>query len=300
MKIYIKRVSNGLYILLFGFVFLWISLGFVKINVLFQFLRLWPLCFVVVGIELIFKKNKFSFLKILSPIIVISSVIGIVYVSQGGNLFYQRQTEIYKINQEFSSNEKIVDFNINFSSGEMILTDAQNNSISGDLVVHTEISPKLNFKEFEKEDFYEISGNTLSDYIFSPWDNNHIWDIRIGKNIPSKIKIKIYTSKNKLDISNLSVSDFVLDTKFSFNEITLNDSIEKVRISSIGSKISILIPKEIGVKISLNKFLITDNFKELGMDRGFKEYISPNYENVIKRVDIDLDLKFSKLEIRYY
>lgn len=300
MKTHIERISNGLYILLFGFVFLWISLGFVKINVIFQFLRLWPLFFVIVGIEVIFKRTKLSFLKLFSPIIVISSVIGIIYVSQAGDLFHQRQIEIFKINQNFSSDEKIADFNVNFSSGSLLITDTQDNSISGDLSVPKGIVPELNFKEFEKEDLYEISGNPLSDYVFSPWDNNHKWDIRIGSNIPSKMKIKTYASKNKFNISNLSVSDLILDTKISSNEIILNDTIEKLRINSVGSKLSILIPKEIGVKISLNKFLITDNFKELGLDRGFKEYVSPNYEDVTKRIDMDLDLKFSELEIKYY
>ncbi|MCK4525182.1 MAG: hypothetical protein KAU07_01985 [Candidatus Andersenbacteria bacterium] len=300
MKTHIERISNGLYILLFGFVFLWVSLGFVKINVIFQFLRLWPLFFIVVGIEIIFKRTKLSFFKLLSPIIVISSVIGIMYVSQAGDLFHQRQVEIFKINQNFSSDEKIADFNVNFSSGLLLVTDSRNNSISGDLSVPKGIVPELNFKEFEKEDLYEIYGNPLSDYVFSPWDNNHKWDIRIGSNIPSKMKIKTYASKNKFNISNLSVSDFILDTKISSNEIILNDTIEKLRINSVGSKLSILIPKEIGVKISLNKFLITDNFNELGLDRGFKEYVSPNYEDVTKRIDMDLDLKFSELEIKYY
>ncbi|MCK4591933.1 hypothetical protein KAT63_00665 [Candidatus Parcubacteria bacterium] len=300
MKTHIERISNGLYVLLFGFVFLWISLGFVKINIIFQFLKLWPLFFVVIGIEIIFKRTKFSFLKLLSPIIVVSSVIGIIFVSQDGDLFHQRQIEIFKINQDFSSDGKIADFNVKFSLGELFITDAQNNSISGDLFVPKGIVPELNFKEFEKEDLYEISGNSLSEYVFSPWDSSRTWDIRIGRNIPSKIKIKTYASKNKFNISNLSVSDFILDTKISSNEIILNDTIEKLRINSVGSKLSILIPKEIGVKISLNKFLVTDNFKELGLDRGFKEYVSPNYEDVTKRIDIDLDLKFSELEIKYY
>ncbi|MCK4891649.1 MAG: hypothetical protein KAS78_03200 [Candidatus Pacebacteria bacterium] len=300
MKTHIERISNGLYILLFGFVFLWISLGFVRINIIFQFLKLWPLFFVIVGIEIIFKRTKFSFLKLLSPLIVISSVIGIIFVSQAGDLFHKRQVEIFKINQNFSSDEKIADFNINFSLGELFITDTQNNSISGDLFVPNGIVPELNFREFEKEDLYEISGNSLSEYVFSPWDSSRIWDIRIGRDISSKIKIKTYASKNKFNISNLSVSDFILDTRLSSNEIILNDSIEKLRINSVGSRLSILIPKEIGVKISLNKFLISDNFKELGLDRGFKEYVSPNYEDVIKRIDMDLDLKFSELEIKYY
>lgn len=301
MKTTIEKISNGLYMLLFGLVFLWIMLGFIGANVIFHLLRLWPLFFVVAGIEIIFRRTRFYFLKIFSPIIVICSVAGIIYVSQGGNFFRQNNIEIFKINQEISSN-KTADLNIDFSFGKLFIDDAVGSAISGDLSALAGIALELDFKEFEKEDFYEISNNYLSDYAFSPWDSNHIWDIRIGETVLSNVKAKTYASKNKFDFSNLKTSEFTLDSKASSNEIILSESIRKVRISSFASKLSILIPKEMGIKVSLNKFLITDNFKELGMERGFKEYVNQNYNNkdVADKADIDLDLKLSQLEIKYY
>lgn len=300
MKTNIERISNGLYILLFGFVLLWISLGFVRLNIVFQFFKLWPLFFVIVGIEVIFKRNRFSFLKLLSPLIVIASIIGIIYVSQSGNLFKQRETELFKINQDFSIDDKVVDFNLNFSLGRLFITNIQDNSISGNLSIPKGAVPNLNFKEFEKENLYEISSSSAGNYVFSPWDSSHYWDIEVGEKISSKMKIKTYASENKFNLSQLAVSDFVLDTKFSSNEIVLSNNIKKLRVNSFGSKVRIIIPKELGVKIFLNKFLIIDNFKKLGMERGFEEYVSVNYEDVAKRIDLDLDLKFSELEIKYY
>jgi len=301
MKTTIERISNGLYILLFGLVLLWIMLGFISGNVIFQLLRLWPLFFVVAGIEIIFRRTRFYFLKIISTIIVICPVVGIIYISQGGDFFHQRDMEIFKINQEISGN-KTADLNIDFSFGTLFVDDAPGSAISGDLSIASGAAPELNFKEFEKEDFYGISSSHLSDYAFSPWDGNHIWDIRIGKTVLSKVKAKTYASKNKFNFSNLKTSEFTLDAKVSSNEIILSENIRKVRISATVSGLSILIPKEMGIKVSLNKFLIIDNFKELGMERGFREYINQNYKNkdILNKADIDLDLKLSRLEIKYY
>lgn len=296
----LNRITNGLYILLFGFVFLWISLGFIKFNILYQLLKLWPLFFIVVGIEMVFRKTKLSFLKIVSPIIVICSIIGIIYVSQDGNLFKPREIEVFKINQQIDFEEKTVDVNLNFSSGRLLLSENENNFIMGDLSVPKGIVPLTNYREFDLENIYEISGNSKSNYVFSPWDSHHLWDIRIGKEIPVKIKSNVYLSVNRFNASDITVSDLVLDSRLSSSEIIINDRIKKIRINSIGSEISLRIPKEMGVKISLDKFLITDNFKELGMERGFKEYVSSNYDSVTKKVDIDLDLKFSRIDIRYY
>lgn len=299
MRTIVSKISNGLYILLAGFVFLWIMLGFISWSIFFQLLRLWPLFFVIVGIDAIFGRTKLYFLRMISPILVISAVLGIIYVSQDGDLFHPREIELYKINKEVVSPNRITDFSFDISSGKLILTDCNNNLINADLRVPMGTEPSVNFKKFEGEDLYEISNGFLNNYIFAPWDSRHLWDIEINKEVPVKIRIKADTSVNRFDASKLSISNFVLDTKFSSNEIILNENVEKVRIDSLGSKLSIVIPKEVGVKISLDKLFITDNFKELGLDRNFKEYISPNYNDVEKRIDLDLNLKLSQLEIKF-
>lgn len=300
MKATVDKISSGLYILLTGFVFLWIMLGFANWNIIFQFLRLWPLFFIVVGIDVIFGRTKLFYLRIISPILVIGAVFGIIYVSQNGDLFHPRKIELYKVNKEIISPDGITDFNFDFSSGKLILTDCDRNLIDADMYAPAGSKPSVNFKKFEKEDLYEISESSSSDYVFIPWDGRHLWDIRINKEVPVKIKVKASTSINKFDTSKLIATDFVLNTKFSSNEIILSDNIEKARIDSFGSKLNIIIPKEIGVKISLDKFLIIDNFEKLGLSRNFKEYISPNYDDVEKRVDLDLNLKLSQLEIKFY
>ncbi|MBW6440616.1 hypothetical protein K0B03_01115 [Patescibacteria group bacterium] len=296
----IERISNGLYILLFGFVSLWISLGFLEINVVYQFLRLWPLFFVVVGIDMICRKTKLSFIKILSPIIVVFAVFGIAYVYQDGDLFEPRKIETYKINQEPVSKDKVVDINLDFSSGTLFINENESNLITGDLSVSRGVVPYTYYREFDIGDIYEISGNSLSNYIFSPWEDNHLWDLKIGKELPVRIKANTKMSVNKFNAANLNVSEFILDSNLSDNEIIVNNAIKKMRIKSRGSKINLRIPREMGVKISLDKFLITDNFNDIGMERSLKEYTSSNYDSVIKKVDIEFDLMFSKIDVRYY
>ncbi len=299
MRTIINKISNGLYILLAGFVFLWIMLGFVSWNIVFQLLRLWPLFFIIVGIDAIFGRTKLFYLRMISPILVIGAVFGIIYVSQDGDLFHPRGIGLYKINKEVVSSHRITDFSFDISSGKIILADCNDNLINADLRAPVGNKPSMDFEEFEREDLYEISENLSSNYVFSPWDSRHLWDIEINKEVPVKIKVKANTSVNKFNVSELLISSFVLDTKFSSNEIVLNEDIKKVRISSFGSKIIIVIPKKVGIRILLDKFLIMDNFEEIGLDRNFREYVSPNYNDVEKRIDLDLSLKLSQLEIKF-
>ncbi len=299
MRTIINKISNGLYILLAGFVFLWIMLGFVSWNIVFQLLRLWPLFFIIVGIDAIFGRTKLFYLRMISPILVIGAVLGIIYISQDGDLFHPREIELYKINKEVTSLDRTTDFSFDISSGKLILTGCSDNLINADLHTPAGSEPDVEFKKFEREDLYKISETSSSDYVFIPWDSRHLWDIEINKEAPVKIKAKTNTSINKFNVSELLVSSFVLDTKFSSSEIILNENIKKARISSLGSKIIIVIPKEVGIRILLDKFLIIDNFEEIGLDRNFREYVSPNYNDVEKRIDLDLSLKLSQLEIKF-
>lgn len=299
MKTTTEKLSSGLYILLFGFVFLWITLGFIQFNILFQFLRLWPLFFVVVGIEVIFKRTKISFLKVLSPLVVIFFVVWIVSVSQDGDFFHKREMELYKIYQQVLSNNKTTELNVDFSSGKLLISGESENAISGSLVVPSGIIPNKKFTEFEKENIYTVSNNSTSEYVFGPWDDNHLWDVRIGENVPVKIKVKTQTSSNEFDFSEINISEFTLNTSVSSSEIVLNEDMKKVRVNSIGSKIVIVIPQNVGVRIFFDKFFIINNFEKLGLEKKYKEYISYDYEKAMKKLDIDLDLKFSQIDIRY-
>ena len=161
------------------------------------------------------------------------------------------------------------------------------------------IIPNKQFTEFEKEDIYAVSNNSDSEYVFGPWDNNHLWDIRVGENVPIKIRAKTYASRNKFDFSDFNISEFTLDTSGSSSEIFLNEDMKNMIVNSIGSKIVIVIPQNIGIRIFFNKFFIINNFEKLGLEKKYKEYISHDYEKAMKKLDIDLDLKFSQIEIRY-
>lgn len=299
-KLNIEKISSGLYILLTGFVLLWMTLGFIKWNMIFQLLRLWPLFFVIVGIDLILSRTRLSFLRLISPVIVIGVVIGLIYVSQDGNIFNPRVTERQKISHDVISKEKIADININFSSGNLRISDGEDELVKADISMPEGGKPDLIFKNFEKEDLYEISDSPTSNYVFSPWDGDHVWDFRVNKEVPVKMKANTYVSNNEINLSKLSVSDFILNSNFSSSKIILGDNVKKIKINATGSMASIEIPKKMGIKIKLEKMLITDNFAEMGLDRGFKEYTSSNYIDVEKKVDIDLNLKLSQFEIKFY
>lgn len=300
IKVNVDRVSSGLYILFFGFIFLWISVGFIKWNMLFQLLRLWPLLFVIVGLDLILRRTRFNILRIATPFIVMGVTLTLINVAQDGNIFQPRIIEKQKISRENLLPGKSTDLSLDFYSGKLKIGEGDGELLKADISMPKGEEPNLVHKSFEKEDLYQISDSNVSNYIFSPWDGDHIWDFRLNKEVPFKLNAKTYASMNEMDLSKLSVADFNLDTNFSSSRIIVAPKSARLTINANSSYLTLEIPKKIGVKIKLEKTFIIDNFAELGLTQGFKEYASANYGESEKKVDIYLNLKLSQIEIRFY
>lgn len=300
IKVNVDRISNGLYILFMGFVFLWMSVGFIRWNMIFQLVRFWPLLFVIVGIDLILRKTPLTFLRILTPLIVIGAIMSMILVAQDGNIFKPRAIEKQKISRDVSSLQKISDLNLDFHSGKLKISDGEAELFKADISVPQGENPSLIFKSFDKEDLYDVSDSDVSNYVFSPWDGDHVWDFKVNKEAPLKINAKTYASINEMDLSKLSVTDLNLDSNMSSNKIVVAPISSKLNINANFSYVTLELPKSVGVKIKLEKSFIMDNFANLGLIQGFKEYTSANYGESDKKVEIYLNLKLSKVEARFY
>lgn len=300
IKVNVDRVSSGLYILFFGFIFLWMSVGFIKWSMIFQLLRLWPLLFVIVGLDLILRRTRFNILRIAMPLVVMTVAFSLINVAQDGNIFHPRTIEKQKVSRENLLSGKTTDLSLDFYSGKLKISDGESELFKADMSMPQGKEPNLVSKSFEKEDLYQVSDSDVSNYIFSPWDGDHSWDFRLNKEIPFKLNAKTYATINEIDLSKLSVADLNLDTNFSSSRIIVAPKSARLTINANSSYVALEIPKKIGVKIKLEKMFIMDNFADLGLTQGFKEYASANYGESEKKVEIYLNLKLSQIEVRFY
>jgi len=250
--------------------------------------------------DLILRRTRFNILRIVTPLVVMGVILALINVAQDGNIFQPRIIEKQKISRENLLPGKSTDLSLDFYSGKLKIGDGEGELLKADISMPKGEEPNLIYKSFEKEDLYQISDSKISNYIFSPWDGDHIWDFKLNKEVPFNLNVKTYASMNEIDLSKLSVADFSLDTNFSSNRIIVAPRSGKLSINANSSYITLEIPKKIGVKIKLEKMFIADNFADLGLTQGFKEYTSANYGESEKKVDMYLNLKLSQIEIRFY
>jgi len=299
MNTSIDKISNGIYFLLLGFIFLLISFGFVRINIIFQFLRLWPLVFVLIGITLLSGRGRFYPIRIISPVIVLGFVVFMIYNFQSGDILHKRDIDTIKINQVMPE-EKVTDLKVEFSSGRLKFYEQEESFISGSVTTPSGIYPVMNSAGYERENLYEIQGDVKSEYVFSPWDKNNSWEIAIGKNRPVDLDIKTKYSSDRIEAENLAMSNFNYAVYWGSGEIILGKAARKVNIEAVGSQLVIMIPWDSGLRIYSDLKLSKGNLDDLGLSKSYKEYKSSNYDQSSDKVDLDLNATISSIEIKFY
>jgi len=119
----IRHFLKGLIVILIGLILLANNFGILSWGIWYYLVRLWPLILITIGIDLIFQGTSLSFLRILSPLLIIAAICLTVYFYQNQegkfHQFFRRKFESTELNQPLLSNIKEATVNINFGAGKL-------------------------------------------------------------------------------------------------------------------------------------------------------------------------------------
>ncbi len=134
---------------------------------------------------------------------------------------------------------------------------------------------------------------------FSHGGKGLTWDVRLSKEIALKLDFKTGASDNRLDLTDLIVTDLRLETGASRCEITLpaQAGFSRVSISAGAASIKINVPQGVavhmkaetglsGVNVDTHRFIQTGNI-----------YESPDYASAANKVDIQVEAGVGSIEI---
>jgi len=296
-----RSFFKGLIVILLGLILLANNFQILPWGVWYELMRLWPVILIAVGTHLIFRKTSLSFLRIISPLIIIAAIGGAIYLSQvGGN--YQKVDQTFRFEQPLSPDLTRASIIISFGAGRLRLEGGSTYLFDGDLVTPSWLRPKMRYKVIDREGFLELTQEGKRNrFRFGPWGKDHSWDLRLNNEIPLALIIKTGASSNHLDLSSLKVTYLELDTGASKSEIKFGDSASiRAKIHAGVSQIRLLIPQSIGTRIKADTALTSSNLMELGFRKEKDVYTSKNYPTAETRVDLDLDVGVSSLRVELY
>jgi len=299
----ISNVRNGVLFVCAGLVLLLNTLDKLNWSVWGQILSLWPVLLIAIGIELIFKKTSLSFLAVLSPVLILLSILGPVFFYHSDNRIPAFALKEYKWSERPDSVVTKATVILDISKGHLDISSNQENLIQAELKYWTE-KPHCGY-------YYSHSDSSATLEIR---ENNRHWADRFWKNMKdndwnislSKLPIfdlRIYsaaTSAN-LDLSEIRVEKLRLETNVGKSQIKLGKLLANVKavIRSDVSDISVLVPKSSGLKIISDTELSSTsfNFKYNKQDDTF---LTDNFQTAPNKIEIDLQGAISSLKIDTY
>ena len=300
----IAKIRNGVILISLGIVFLLNNLGYVPWSVWFRILFLWPIILIAIGIEIIFRKTRLSFLTILSPLLFMAAILGPTYFQKVELHKAYRALETYKWSEDLDTSVVKVTAIVQVRAGNL--------EISSD--TEKLISAKLDYWKRKPITTYEYSGFDSSATVeirdkergwkgwsWRAWGAKD-WDIKLTERIPINLRIYAKATDGELDLSDLKIKNLNLDIKAANFNIKLGDMVDQVkgRIESDACRLYLLIPEDTGLKIENHAKLTSTSFSGLSILKYDNIYQTSNFEQASQKINLSLEGSVTRLVVKSY
>jgi hypothetical protein len=300
----IARIRNGVILISVGLVFLLNNLGYVPWDVWFRVISLWPVILVALGIEIIFKKTRLSFLTILSPLLFMAAILGPTYFQSVELTGIHPAPETYQYSEDLDTSVVKATAIVQLRTGNLKISSEPSQLVSA----------KLDFWKRRPITSSEYSGFDSSATIeirdkerewkgwsWRAWGAKD-WDIRLTNRIPVDLRIYAKATDADLDLSDLRVTNLNLETKAGDFGIKLGDMVDQMNgtIQSDASRIHLLVPECLGLRIENHSRLTSTSFSDLFIIKHDNIFETSNFEQAPRKVTLSLEGSVTRLVVKSY
>lgn len=297
-----KGAGFGIFLLGLGAIWLMANLGFLSFNIFGALFKLWPLIFVVIGVNLIFRESGIirglTWLAFLIILILYSTFGNVSTPRFNGNWTFNTNSEgaTQHVEEPMRTGLKsgslkvdagAVQIDVQDESDKLIIADADKDAIKYD-IDYNGSGDKVDIDVNNK--FQKVIGSTRNKL-----------DLKLNKQVAWDLKMDLGASNGNMDLSELRINRLEFDAGAVNYNIKLggNVPVTEVKMDSGASNFEFDIPKDVGVKVRLDGALNNTNFAELGWSKNGSYYESPNYSNAKSKININADIGVSKFKVNY-
>jgi hypothetical protein len=305
----IGRIRSGVILISLGIVFLLNNLGYVPWAVWLRILSLWPVILIAIGIEKIFAKTRLSFLTILSPLLFIAAILGPAYFSAGLGQKVEwggvhRAPERYQWSKDLDTSAVRVTAIIQVRAGNLEISSGTPGLISAKLDYwKREPLTTYEYSDFDSSATVEIRDNDRGwrGWSWRAWGAKD-WEIKLTDRIPVNLRIYAKATEGELDLSGLKLKNLNLDIQAASLNVKLGDLVDQINgtIESDASKLSLLIPEDMGLKIENHAKLTSTSFSNISIMKYDNIYQTSNFDQAPKKIVLSLEGSVTRLVVKSY
>lgn len=218
----------------------------------------------------------------------VAAVSAVLLLSGCNNMIFANSASDNEVVVEKDS-AKELEVVLNFGAGKMDVADGADEWVNGNAIYEPEkMKPEVSYDLDGKIGKVEIS---QPDY-FKIGKMKNEWDLKLNEDVPLDLVVNAGASDTNLDLKGLQLSN--LEVNAGVGEITVDlggdwkESFDG-RISSGVGQMTVILPKDIGVRVSVDKGIGSASFEDL-ISKGNGTYVNEAYEDAKIKIDLDADI----------
>jgi len=178
---------------------------------------------------------------------------------------------------------------IKFGAGRLDLISGGEDFFEGDFQYENSIlKPRINYEVLGKMGVLNLSQSIKKD-ISLPWPYKNIWNLKLPSNIPLQLYIYSATYNGNIDLTNLRIENFYLNSGASQTNIIFNQP-NLVDLKNINIKTGASTVKIIG--------LANANFDEMNFTGGAGSYTFDFAGNLAKKSKVNIEVGMAKVTLK--
>lgn len=190
-------------------------------------------------------------------------------------------------------NAEKLDVILNIAAGELHVSEGAKEWVEGELQYSTDkLKPKVSYNQTGKNGKVLIEHTNNKFTSLKGININSSWDLQLSKHIPIDLEVNTGASKTQLDLQGIQLRSLNVNVGVGSTTIDLAGDWQQdfdVQLSTGVGKSTIILPKNVGVKIVSTKGIGHSDFKGF-ISLGNDVYVNEAYENAKVTITFNADL----------
>lgn len=307
MRRVVDSVFRGLFLIILGLVFFLNIYGFLSWGFWMNVVNLWPLLLIFAGIALFFNKRvPFSAVMVvfLLSLVGYSFIQGVPDFGKGFHRIPMQEGAgtVMELAAPLDNGVKTSELNLNLGGAQVNVNGVkagadQSMILSGTYHWNNRFNYGVpEFSQVRNGDNTKIKFNSEK----KPSSGSSRLDLKLSDQVEYNVDLNAGAVSGTLDFSQLRIRNLDMSTGASDIEVRFGDTgvHTKVDLSTGASKLTLVVPESIGLKIHLSGIASNTNFSGDGLFLSDKEWVSPNYNSAKTTIEMDLSMAAGKVDLQ--
>lgn len=306
-----EGIGVGVTFIFIGVIWMMSKLGYLNFSIIGAVVDLWPLLFIVIGVNMIFR--KVPYIGLITWVGFLSAIVayGMYFAPQDNWIDFGSRDIIFSTTESNTASKSIVpttgnfplagnesvkegDLSLDLSAGNLVMGSTTSSLldyvIPSDIVtVESNISSNQSRFYFKEKSGLKGLKNQQRNYDFY-LNSQRLWNLKINAG----------ALDSNMNFSNVPVRSLEINGGAGDFDLELGNLQDKsdVSISMAAGEVRLTVPKNVGLRIEANDLISNHNFLGEGLVKVNSYYQTPDYESSSKVIFIELNAAITDVTLK--